>query len=80
MSSNIPEMLGELDKAIRGLWAKGVEELQPINVLDFLYTTKTYHRLTELRKEVRGCLKLLDDLRLKLSALLPDEAKGTPEG
>lgn len=72
MSSNIPEILREMDEAIRDLWAKGVEELRPINMTDFLNTTGVFHRLTEMRDGVRCCLTILDELRHEVLPLVRD--------
>ena len=73
MSSNIPEMLGEMDQAIRDIWQRHIESLTPTDFMDFLDSSTTYFKLVKLRNDVDECLGLLDALRLKLLPLLPAE-------
>ena len=73
MSSNIPEMLGEMDQAIRDIWQRYAGSLTPSDFVDYTTTCDTYSKLARLRAQMDNCLVCLDDLRLTVLPLLSDE-------
>jgi len=79
MSSNIPEMLGEMDQALRGLWNTHVTSISTEDLVDYIGASSTYHELVKMRDRIDECLGLLDELRLKALPLLPDEEEKEEE-
>jgi len=79
MSSGIPEMLGEMDEAIRDIWQRYAKSLTPADFVDYAHTCTTYGKLARLRDQTDACLSLLDDLRLEVLPLLPDEEEKEEE-
>ena len=73
MSSNIPEMLGEMDKALLDLWNKHVTDMSTEALVDYINSSETYHELVKMRDRIDTCLSLLDELRLKVLPLVRDQ-------
>ncbi|MBA7635009.1 hypothetical protein ES703_42609 [subsurface metagenome] len=79
MSNKIPEMLGEMDEALLGLWNKHVTSMSTEALVDYIGSSETYHALVMMRDRIDHCLGLLDELRLKVLPLLPDEEEEEEE-
>lgn len=73
MSSEIPEMLGEMDEALLGLWNKHVTSMSTEALVDYIGAAETYHELVKMRDRIDHCLGLLDELRLTVLPLVRDE-------
>lgn len=79
MSSNIPEMLGEMDEALLSLWNKHVTDMDMEALVDYLGSSETYIELVKMRDRIDACLHLLDELRLKVLPLMRDQEEEEKE-
>ena len=72
-NTGIPEMLGEMDEALLGLWNKHVTSMNTEALVDYLGSSETYIELVKMRDRIDACLGLLDELRLTVLPLVREQ-------